>query len=221
MKTFIYSSGMAKLSEQDGQPYLLNFTGFKLSSSTSIVFDQNVNTLPNTVYTGTHNEMRYVPITADQVMLQLFVSREVAQMNIGAVQLQLDSVPFCLSQVRAESFIKLYREPHVTVGSRYMYQLQLHIPQLLERIAFTNLRTNAAKFKVFSSDRTMTRWPWEEAHDNIILETHMFTNAPVALINAFNDYWACPLFAKMDDNDMFWKITGGVAGDGHKYAHQP
>lgn len=221
MKTYIYTSGMAKLTEQDGQPFLLNFTGFKLSSSASIVFNKDVNTLASTVYTGTHTEMRYVPITGDQVMLQVFVKREHVQMGIGAVQLLLDGVPFSLSQVQANSFIKLYREPHVTVGSRYMFQLQLQIPQLLERISFTNMQHNAAKFKVYSSDRTMVRWPWEEAHDNIILETHMFTNAPVALINAFNDYWACPLFANMADDDMFWKITGGVAGDGHKYAHQP
>ena len=221
MKTYIYTSGMAKLTEQDGQPFLLNFTGFKLSSNAAIAFNKDVNTLPDTVYTGTIAEMRYVPITADQVMLQLFVSRETVQMGIGAVQLLLDSVPFCLSQVRTNSFIKLYREPGVTVGSRYMYQLQLHIPQLLERIAFTNLKTNAAKFKVFSSENTLTRWPWEEAHDNIILLNHTRTNAPVALLNAFNDYWACPLFANMADDDMFWKITGGIAGDGHKYASQP
>lgn len=227
MRTYIYDSGRAKLTEQDGQGWLLNFTGFKLSSDPAIVFNKAVNTLPSTVYTGSVSEMKYVPMNANQVMLQIIVARSVIQKTIGAVQLLVNNVPFSLSLVKTGSFIKLQQDVGETVGSRYMYQIMIEIPQLLQRIAFTNLQTNLARFKSFATNAVMTRWPWEESHDVLMINNFLAMNKPVPVINAWNDYWGCPLMAVSGDgntapNDtMFFKITGGVVGDGHKYASQP
>lgn len=220
MKTYMYDSGVAKLAAQDGQGYKLNFTGFVLSDTDTYVPVASDNTLPgNVVYTGAPANMRYIPITNDQVLLQCIVTREVAQITIGAVQLFVDDAPFCVS-VATDKFIKLERVLEETVGTRFMYQLLIDIPQLQDRISFVNLAQNVVRFKAVAEDESLVRWPWEESNDQLFVDLHTGINRPIPILNAWNRYWACPLMAEMDNDNMFWKISGGQAGDGHRYASE-
>lgn len=222
MKTYLYDSGVTKLAEQDGQQTKLSFTGFKLSdvSEASFSFDAAVNTLPgNVVHTGTIERMYYVPLTQHEAIIQCLVDRDVAEMSIGAVQLLVDSVPFSVS-IASHNFIKLATVPDETVGTLYMFQLLMSIPDLLNRFSFANLDNRLATFASYADNDSMIRWAWEEIHDQVVVDNHTQFNAPVFVLNAWNEYWGCPLTAEMNDDDMFWKITGGRVGDDHKYVSE-
>lgn len=222
MRVYVYNSGIAALSAQDGQAFMLAFSGFKISNTAAFDFNAADNNLPgDIVYTAGAEALRYVPITANDVMVQCFVERDVAEMTMGSIQLLVNTnsqqdIPFCVS-IADESFVKIATVPGVTVGTKYTYQLMLSIPQLLERFTFVNLKAHVATFRVFDNENSMEKYPWEEQHDQLVIDRHSKLDAMVFGLNAWGDYWGNPLLAPLDSDNMWWKISGGRVGDGHRF----
>lgn len=219
MRTHIYNSGMAALTAQDGQAWKVVFSGFKITDAVNIAFNGAVNTLPgNIVYTGNDTKIRFVPVTSDEVLVQCIVDKSVGQLTAGSLQLLVNyngnvNVPFSLT-IGTEGFVKLANVEDTAVGTRLVYQLMLIIPDLTNRFSFVNLKPNVAKFHNVANEDVMPRFAWEEQYDQVTINTHTKLNKPVFVLNAWDDYWGCPLLGKMSDT---WVISGGVVGDGHRY----
>lgn len=226
MRTYIYNSGMAQLSAQSGQGWKLAFTGFKLTDAVGFEFNAASNALPgNVVYTGDDAQMKFLPITNDEVLIQCNVERDIGEFNVGSIQLLVnngttDNIPFCVS-IGTDKFVKLKTVEDVAVGSKYVYQLMLAIPQLLDRFSFVNLKMSSARFGDFQDENSMPMFAWETIYDQLVLDTHTQTDALTFVLNAWGDYWACPLAVKLDSENMFFKITGGNVGDDHRYVDAP
>lgn len=221
MRTYIYNSGMAALSAQDGQNWKLVFSGFKVSSAVNQVFNAANNALADVTYTGGPNEITYVPITDEEVLLQCTVDREFGEYGAATIQLLVNSnvtnnIPFAIT-IATDQFTKLKNNANIAVGTKLVYQLMLSMPQLTSRFSFVNLKTNVAKFHHSADENVMPRFAWEEPYDQLIIDKHTQTGALIFGMNAWDDYWGCPLAANMDSTNMFWKITGGRVGDGHRY----
>lgn len=220
MKTYIYQSGIDLLSAQEtsgsGVTSLV-VTGFKAGDTADFAFSPNVNVLSGgVVFEGDENDVFFIPITDDEVMLQCVIPKTAEYMTIGAIQLMVNDQPFCVS-IAPNALIKLEQAAGYTVGTRYVFQLMINIPQLMARFSFGNLNVNASTFKEFTNELQMTRWAWEEAYDQLVVGVHSQTGAPVVVLNAWNNYYGCPLLVRNTDDAKFWRIDGGVSGDRHLY----
>lgn len=217
MKTYLYQSGKDALTAQDGQPTKMVITGFKASDTADFTFNAATNTLPGTVvFTGAESDIYYIPVNDDEVMLQCIIPKTADEMTIGSLQLLVDDTPFCVS-IAPSTFLKLEQVPGESVGTYFVYQLLINIPGLVNRFSFVNLNVRAAAFKEETSELTMTRWPWEEAYDQLVIGTHTQTGAAAFVLNAWNDYWGNPLLVNNATDARFWRLDGGVSGDRHLY----
>jgi len=225
MKTTFYNSGLGLLSAQSGQPYKLIFTGFKLTDAINFEPTPNNNALPgNLVFTGTDVQMAHVPLTDDEVMIQCLVEHDLGQFDIGSVQLLAKAqagpdTPFCIS-VGTSSFRKVPSQSNKYVGHTYLYQLLFSIPQLSDRFSFINLRRNIVEMKHVDTEEDLPYFPWEENYDQLVVDRDTRTNTATFVLNAWDDYWGCPLAADYSSDNMFWKITGGRDGDNFKYVDE-
>lgn len=216
MKSYLYNSGAALLTAQDGQAYKLQFTGFKVCSDAAFTFNAAVNTLPGTItFNGSINEMSYVPLSGDEVIIECKVDHDISQRQLAAVQLLVDDTPFCVC-IPENAFTKLGTIEDQAVGSKFFLRIQLNIPGLYARMSFANLKSTTSVFKPVATEQAMPMYPWEEKVDQLVIQKHSKTNNLVFVLNAWGDFWGCPLSMKMDDAN-FWHVDGGVAGDGHKY----
>jgi hypothetical protein len=208
MRTYLLNSGLNMLSVQDstnGPPLI--FTGFTIGSEFNFVIDTLNPTIPGSpVFTGTTSNMKYIPTTVDEVIVQCFVPREQAPVTVGNIVLLANSTPFCVS-IAQETWIKAQTTSSV-VGSMYCYQLMLNIPQLQDRIAFANLTMNVAEFKHVTTENTLVTYPWEEVYDQVVIENHTRTGTPILVQNAWNDYWGSPLIQDITAAN-FGRIDGG------------
>lgn len=214
MKTYVYTSGLDLLAEQESIATTLSFTGFKVSSSipSDFVFDADYNTQPGTLeYTGGVSNMFYCPMTDNDVLIRCEILSSVSYLEVESIQLLVNDIPFCIS-LSPSVQQKLEDHDNSAVGTRYVYQLIFSLPELTSRISFANLDTKTAVFHTVDSESLITKYPWEEIHDQLFIKNHSELNTPLVVLNVFGYYWGCPLTLEYTDTDFF-KISGGLTGD--------
>lgn len=208
MKTHLLATGLNQLSIQDNTsgPKLV-LTGFTVGSEYGFTINGTQTTVPGSpVFTGSISDMKYIPTTPDEVVVQCYVPRTQAPITVGNIVLYANNVPFCVS-VALETWVKGQTTTE-SAGSLYCYQLMLNIPQLSDRMSFANLNMNVAEFKHVSDENTLVTFPWEEIYDQIVIDNHSRLGTPLLATNAWNDYWASPLIQNISAAS-FGRIDGG------------
>lgn len=217
MITFLLQTGYAALQAQAGTPSnKLQFTGFRIGDS----FDGEIDVSRTTVYGNeelvrTASAMKYVPQHDDVITLQLEVPSTDPEIGIGNIILEVDNNPFCMMLCN-HGLLKLS-----TIGSnagiRYFFQLEIRVPDLVNRFDFDNISQNIADFYEVDDETDIAAiMPPLMGRDQGILQTHTKTGrlTPLLLIN--HEYWGCPLMYRIDDNNYFI-IDGGESGDNYMY----
>lgn len=219
MRTKLLATGKAALGAQDKQSWRCIFTSFKLYDAIAEKYEEG-GPLGNEIYAGGAEQLNFVPVDENTVIIQATAERALPTIRIGAIELFIQTndgtdIPFLVA-INPKRFVKLSNKEDTHVGTKYTFQLLLSIPQLTSRFNFTNLKANVATFASYGNENAIKRWAWEEIRDQIIIQKHSFDGRLHFVLNAWGAYWGNPLAMKMNDS-KFWKISGGRVGDRRQY----
>lgn len=216
MITLLQNAGYAAL--QSATPSSkIRFTGFSVGDAAAVPPAINYTSAQgNTVYVGTVAEMRYVPFRSDAFVLQLIIPASKPFIRISNIMLYVNStIPFCLC-ISERTFIKTSTISDST-GIRYMFQLELRIPNIFERVDVSNLSQNLADLYVVENEAALNAdYVPLAGRDQGVLKQHAALNRGVPLLFINNELWGCPLMMDVADPSYF-TIDGGVVGDGYQY----
>lgn len=220
MLTLLQQTGYDALKSLTGDARL-QFTSFKLASGLDIIPDVTYTDIQGPlVFTGGPSDMRYVPWQENAFILQLIVGPEKPDMQITNVMLFVDDeVPFIFA-LSNKTFFKLTTISN-DIGIRWMMQIEIRIPNLLNYFSFDNLNTNLADFiRIADENALESAFIPLDGRDQGILLQHAALGRAVPLIYSGNELWGNPLFFASDDQDGFC-FDGGDDGDLYKYFYDP
>lgn len=216
MITLLQNTGYAAL--QSATPSSkLRFTGFSVGDAVAVPPAINYTAAQgNTVYVGAAADMRYIPFHSGALVLQLIIPANKPFMRISNIMLYVNSsIPFCLC-ISERTFIKTATISDST-GVRFMFQLELRLPNILNFIDMSNLSQNLADIFVVENEAALNAsYVPLEGRDQGILKHHAKLNRGVPLLFINNELWGCPLMMDVADPDYFL-IDGGVIGDKYEY----
>jgi hypothetical protein len=205
MRAKLLTSGADLFGQQSNEDIeFVQFTGFRLGSTKgpAETMDRDITApLGTLVYTGTENQISYTPMSDDMVLITAIVPRGFAQIEPGNIVFYGNDDTAMFGAIAESSILKLQMNEG-NAGTQLTYTFILRMPGLMDRFDFTNLQARTAEFQRYDNDFELTRWPYEEASDQIIVEADArIEERPALVIIAMGQlYWGMPLNDWSDDD---------------------
>lgn len=158
-------------------------------------------------------------VDVDQISLHLLIDRDQPEGIIGNVVLYTTrlgvEVPFAVIRNNdpATKNVKLQSTGR-SFGMDLYIHILLRIPALLTRVSTANLIEETVEFRTVTDETTV---PWEitSQHDQLLIDTHSATGAPVFAVKAHGLWMGCAFVYPLDD-PKFGAFSGGTMGDNYK-----
>lgn len=216
MSTFALSNAFNLLldNEQNGTPLLV--TGFKVGDALNIgVSDSYTEQQGNLVFTGNNTNIKHVPYSSQIAILQLIIEHDQPELVVGNILIEVNNQPFAMYIPERIAANRKLQTNDLYAGIRYVLQVIIDIPQLTQRISFSNLASGLATFKNFNSITEVTPF-YMTKEDQATIDEHDFLKRGIPLLNTPYGWYGNPLAMDITDT-KYWKLSGGTIGDSYRY----
>lgn len=203
----LLDTGAALFAQQsNGDIPSVVLTGFKVGSGVGEVMDSDITEPMGTlIYEGDTTQMFYTPMSDDTILITCIVPRLEPESRPGNLILYAND-GIALFGSLSEVDIQKYKQTDISAGTRITYTILIRMPDLMDRFDFSNINARTAEMKMFDSDHDLTRWPYEEANDQIIIQADSrVDDKPAVVFNIMGLYYGVPLRDYADD-DAFLNI---------------
>lgn len=204
MQTFLLNSGVGLLTAQSNEDIAsIIITGFKVGTTIGdAVAHSNTEPEGDIVFESDESNIYYVPVSQDEVLLIFRIEKEETFLPMGNIVIYGNSDTAFVAAIANHAIFKFEKTEH-QVGTTMSFSMILHIPNLMDRFDFSNLTLRTTDLRAFDTEDEVTRWPWEEASDQLFVEEDSRTGRPTYVAQAARQFWATSKVKDFDsDTDM-------------------